>query len=61
MNHVTQHARTDYEDWPEPERKRHLLRLWLRTGRRPLQADVAQALAGVEDETTVFQTPLDAA
>jgi len=28
-NHVTLHDRTDYEDWPEPERKRHLLRLWL--------------------------------
>ena len=23
------HARTEYEDWTEPERKRHLLRLWL--------------------------------
>lgn len=23
------HTRTEYEDWPEPERKRHLLRLWL--------------------------------
>ena len=22
-------AREDYEDWPEPERRRHLLRLWL--------------------------------
>ncbi len=28
-NLVTLHARTDYEDWPEPERKRMLLRLWL--------------------------------
>jgi hypothetical protein len=28
-NHVTLHARTAYEDWPEPERRRHLLRLWL--------------------------------
>ena len=28
-NHVIVHARTDYEDYPEPERKRHLLRLWL--------------------------------
>ncbi len=28
-NHTNLHARTDYEDWPEPERKRHLLRLWL--------------------------------
>ncbi|NYT36422.1 hypothetical protein ERD78_06015 [Allopusillimonas soli] len=23
------HSRTAYEDWPEPERRRHLLRLWL--------------------------------
>lgn len=23
------HKRTAYEDWSEPERKRHLLRLWL--------------------------------
>lgn len=28
-NHVVLHDRTAYEDWPEPERKRHLLRLWL--------------------------------
>jgi hypothetical protein len=28
-NHTILHARTGYEDWPEPERKRHLLRLWL--------------------------------
>jgi phosphoenolpyruvate-protein kinase (PTS system EI component) len=28
-NHVVLHARTEYEDFPEPERKRHLLRLWL--------------------------------
>jgi hypothetical protein len=31
------HSRTDYEDWPEPERKRHMLRLWLVfRERRPL-------------------------
>jgi hypothetical protein len=28
-NHTILHARTGYEDWPEVERKRHLLRLWL--------------------------------
>jgi len=28
-NHQILHDRTDYEDWPEPDRKRHLLRLWL--------------------------------
>jgi hypothetical protein len=30
-NYVILHSRTDYDDWPEPESKRHLLRLWLRT------------------------------
>ena len=28
-NHTIVHARTEYRDWPEKERKRHLLRLWL--------------------------------
>ena len=28
-NHTVLHARTDYEDFDEPERRRHLLRLWL--------------------------------
>jgi hypothetical protein len=28
-NHTILHARSAYQDWPEPERKRHLLRLWL--------------------------------
>lgn len=28
-NHQILHSRTDFEDWPEPARKRHLLRLWL--------------------------------
>ena len=28
-NHQIVHDRTEFEDWPEPERKRHLLRLWL--------------------------------
>jgi hypothetical protein len=28
-NHQILHARTPYQDWPKPERKRHLLRLWL--------------------------------
>lgn len=29
LNHSTLHSRTSYKDWPEPERRRHLLRLWL--------------------------------
>jgi hypothetical protein len=28
-NHTQLHARTAFEDWPEPERRRHLLRLWI--------------------------------
>ena len=37
-NHVTVHSRTEFEDYPEPERKRHLLRLWLATpGVEPVQ------------------------
>lgn len=28
-NHVTYHSRTEFEDHPEPERRRHLLRMWL--------------------------------
>ena len=30
-NRVVIHSRTDFEDYPELERRRHLLRLWLRT------------------------------
>jgi Taurine catabolism dioxygenase TauD, TfdA family len=29
-NRVILHGRTDYEDWPEVARRRHMLRLWLR-------------------------------
>lgn len=28
-NHVMLHTRTAFEDWPEADRKRHLLRMWL--------------------------------
>jgi alpha-ketoglutarate-dependent taurine dioxygenase len=34
-NRVLGHSRTEFEDFPEPERRRHLVRLWLRdNGRR---------------------------
>jgi Taurine catabolism dioxygenase TauD, TfdA family len=29
-NHLVLHSRTEYEDWPEPGRERHMLRLWLK-------------------------------
>jgi alpha-ketoglutarate-dependent taurine dioxygenase len=34
-NRTLGHSRTEFEDWSEPERRRHLVRLWLRDhGRR---------------------------
>lgn len=34
-NRTLGHSRTEFEDWPEPEHRRHLVRLWLRDhGRR---------------------------
>ncbi len=33
-NRVIVHGRTPYEDHDEPERRRHLVRLWLRAGDR---------------------------
>ncbi len=36
-NHSMLHDRTGFMDWPDPERRRHLLRLWLSVpGDRPL-------------------------
>ena len=45
-NSVTLHARTEYEDFPEPERKRHLLRLWL-TSRRAFRGSDAFLNTGI--------------
>lgn len=33
-NRIIVHGRTPYEDYEEPEKRRHLLRLWLRAGDR---------------------------
>ena len=47
-NHVCMHGRTVYEDWPEPDRKRHLLRLWLATpGGRPLVDEILERYVGL--------------
>ncbi len=48
-NHQILHDRTDFEDWPEPERKRHLLRLWLcPPDGRPMPEVFAQRWGSVE-------------
>ena len=47
-NHVLFHDRTAFEDWPEPERRRHLLRLWLAPpGAQPLPEVFSQRFGGI--------------
>jgi alpha-ketoglutarate-dependent taurine dioxygenase len=41
-NHVIVHSRTEFEDFEEEDRKRHLLRLWLRNDTRPLAHEFAE-------------------
>ena len=61
-NHVTLHGRTAFEDWPEPERKRHLFRLWLTTdGARPIPPVLAERTqGGIVLEGTRLKAPLEA-
>jgi hypothetical protein len=48
-NHNLLHDRTAFEDWPEPDRKRHLLRLWLAVpGARPLPQAFAARYGSLE-------------
>jgi hypothetical protein len=49
-NHVILHSRNAFVDWPEPERKRHLYRLWLSAGEdsRPVPAAVKQSFSGIQ-------------
>lgn len=68
-NHVTCHSRTEFEDYPELERRRNLLRLWLGTpGGRPLPPAYNDRFAhlkpgerpagGVVVPGTVYSAPL---
>lgn len=68
-NHTILHDRTAFEDWPEPERKRHLLRLWLAPANaRPLPPVFAERYGrimpgdrgGVAPPETKLTAPLDA-
>jgi hypothetical protein len=69
-NHTLLHDRTGFEDWPEPEKKRHLLRLWLAApGARPLPEVFAQRYGKVDigdrggiilPSTTSLNAPLEA-
>ena len=68
-NHTLLHDRTSFVDWAEPERKRHLLRLWLAADRaRPLPETFAQRYGsvaigdrgGIIVRGTRLQAPLEA-
>jgi hypothetical protein len=60
-NHVIMHSRTEYWDWPNaPERKRHLLRLWLRAPDiRPVLEVFDERLNGISVPGLVPTVPLD--
>jgi hypothetical protein len=47
-NRIMVHGRTNYEDWPEVTRRRHMLRLWLRVPGWPSMTD-SQAMHTPED------------
>ena len=68
-NHVLFHDRTAFDDWPEPERRRHLLRLWLAPpGAQPLPdvfsqrfgSVVAGERGGVSVPRELWNAPLEA-
>jgi hypothetical protein len=68
-NHQILHSRGDFENWPEPERHRHLLRLWVSPPEaRPLPEVFAPrygsvqpgARGGIVVKGTTFQVPLEA-
>jgi len=69
-NHTLLHDRTSFEDWPEHDNRRHLLRLWLAVpGARPLPPVFAQRYGKVDigdrggiivPGTVSLNAPLDA-
>lgn len=54
-SHVTMHSRTAYEDWPDPEKRRRLWRLWLRNPDiRPRPEAFAHRTEGIRTPQTVL-------
>jgi hypothetical protein len=69
-NHSCLHSRTDFEDWEEPAKRRHLLRLWLAPQKAralpPIWAQRYGSIApgdrgGIVVQDTVLRFTLDAA
>lgn len=61
QSHVTLHARTPIEDWPEPERKRHLARLLLKVeDARPVIPEIAREIErGILVEGAAPSVPIE--
>jgi hypothetical protein len=62
-NFVMLHTRREYRDWPQPERKRHLLRLWLYDPQgRPIPKAQREGRfgSGVNVEGVARSAPLEA-
>jgi len=53
-NYTTLHARTAFEDFPEPDKKRHMVRLWLKAfgKRRVVDKETFKDYDGVEKTLT---------
>lgn len=67
-NHALLHDRTGFVDWPDPDKRRHLFRLWLSLpGDRPLPACFKQRYGSIEvgnrggiiTDRTRLHAPLD--
>ena len=68
-NHTVMHSRQAFFDFPEPQRKRHLLRIWLLTyDGRPVppvfyerngSPDTARRPGGIVGAATALRVPLE--
>lgn len=59
-NHVLLHSRRAFADWPEPARRRHLYRLWLKDDiGRPLPAQVRENFNGIYVADSRHQVVID--
>jgi len=60
-NHVVLHSRDAFEDWPEPERKRHLYRLWINDDEhaRPMPAVFRENIQGIWVQGVTPQARVD--
>ena len=60
QNHVILHSRRGFEDWPEPDRRRHLLRLWVSDEAARAVPDLyRKIISGINVAGVEPKTPLD--